>query len=82
MRLRLVCLVTEAHRHPPPLANKDDTPMKFEFWKGANKQWYWRLRGANGEIIANSEGYRRKRDALRCIKLVQGSACAVVVERP
>jgi uncharacterized protein YegP (UPF0339 family) len=55
--------------------------MKFHIWKGATKQWYWRLRAKNGEIIATGEGYTRKRDALHAIKLVRQSADAPLVVR-
>lgn len=51
--------------------------MKYEYWKSAqNGNWYWRLKAANGEVIANGEGYRNKADVLSVIKLVKGSAGA------
>jgi uncharacterized protein YegP (UPF0339 family) len=37
----------------------------FEVFEGADRQWYWRLRAANGEIAAQSEGYTRRPDAAR-----------------
>ena len=52
-------------------------PMKYEYWKStANKQWYWHLKAANGEKIAQGEGYTAKANCLAAIKLVKGSAGA------
>jgi uncharacterized protein YegP (UPF0339 family) len=37
-----------------------------EFYEDQAGEWRWRLRGANGEIVADSgEGYTRERDAVR-----------------
>jgi uncharacterized protein YegP (UPF0339 family) len=33
--------------------------------------WRWRLRAANGEIIANGEGYRNQQDCRHAIDLVK-----------
>jgi uncharacterized protein YegP (UPF0339 family) len=35
-----------------------------EFWKDASKQWRFTVRGGNGEIVAQSEAYKRKKDAV------------------
>jgi uncharacterized protein YegP (UPF0339 family) len=46
--------------------------MKFIYWKSDNDgQWYWHLRASNGKIIAQGEGYRRKRDLLHTIARIQ-----------
>jgi uncharacterized protein YegP (UPF0339 family) len=37
----------------------------YEVFKDAGGQYRWRLRSANGEIIAQSEAYTRKADAER-----------------
>lgn len=58
--------------------------MHFEIYQDHNKQWRWRLRAANGEIIAvASESYRQKGDCEHGIELVKGSSEAPVelVER-
>jgi len=34
-----------------------------EVFKDKKRQWRWRVRGANGEIVAQSEGYKNKQDA-------------------
>lgn len=44
--------------------------MYFQIFQGVNNQWYWRLRAANHEIIAVSEGYTTKQNCLHCIGLV------------
>lgn len=44
---------------------------KFETFKGEDDQYYWRLKGGNGEILAQSEGYTRSESALRAIYDVQ-----------
>ena len=42
---------------------------KFEIYKSfnydTNKQWYFRLKSANGKIIAVSEGYSSKQSAIK-----------------
>lgn len=43
-----------ARARPDARVYKDDTG-----------QYRWRLRGANGEIVASSESYTRRHDALR-----------------
>lgn len=53
--------------------------QKYELYRGANRDWYWRFVAGNGEIVAQGEGYRRKIDAVKAIKLLQGSADAAVV---
>lgn len=56
--------------------------MKYEYFRSKrNDEWYWRLRAANGQIIAvGGEGYKNKADCLRGIELVKGSGDAPVVE--
>lgn len=46
--------------------------MYFQVWqRGA--AWYWHLRAANHEIVAQSEGYNSKQGALHAIGLVKGT---------
>lgn len=50
---------------------------KFHIFKGYDKQWYWDLRGRNGNIIAQSEGYQRRGacvNAVNRIKEIAGNA--------
>lgn len=51
--------------------------MKFEYWKSdKNTNWYWTLKAANGEKIAQSEGYSSKQNYVAAIQLVRGAANA------
>jgi uncharacterized protein YegP (UPF0339 family) len=43
---------------------------KFEVYKSKG-QWYFRLKASNGEIIADSEGYKTKQGALKGVASVQ-----------
>ena len=52
--------------------------MKFEYWKAVTGPWSWHLKGANGEKIAQGEGYENEADLLRTISLVKGSINAPV----
>jgi len=40
----------------------------------ANSQWYFSIRAANHERIAQSEGYHNKQDALNTINLIRRTA--------
>lgn len=44
--------------------------MKFELYQDAQNFWRWRLKAANGEIIASGEGYANKTDAQHAVGLV------------
>ena len=37
--------------------------MYFQIFKGVNNQWYWRLKAANHETIAVSEGIQPNKTA-------------------
>jgi uncharacterized protein YegP (UPF0339 family) len=53
--------------------------MKFEVYKDKKGEHRWRLRHANGNILAtSSEGYVAKASALKCIENVQNSASAPI----
>lgn len=43
----------------------------FEIFKGSNGQYYFRLKAANGQIIAASEGYTTKHGAQNGIAAVK-----------
>jgi uncharacterized protein YegP (UPF0339 family) len=43
--------------------------MKFELWQSGGL-WYWHLRAANNEIIAQGEGYVNRKDAEHAVNLV------------
>ena len=52
---------------------------RFEYYK-SGKQWRWRFKAGNGEIVANGEAYKNKRDCLRAISLLQTSIESPVVQ--
>lgn len=43
-------------------------------------QWYWRLKGKNGEIVAQGESYTRKADCLRAVKAIRRLAATAQVK--
>lgn len=56
--------------------------MRFELYRRLGLRgrfWRWRLRAANGEIVASGEDYRNRADADHAIGLVQHSGGAPVV---
>ncbi len=54
---------------------------KFEVYETANGGYAFRLKSANGEIIAQSEGYATKDDALKGIEAVKRSAVDAHIEQ-
>ncbi len=47
---------------------------KFEIFKGSDGKYYFRLKAANGEIIAHSQGYSTKQGAHDGIASVKKNA--------
>lgn len=47
--------------------------MKFEMWKDASGQYRWRLKAANGEIIASGEAYKNQSDCEHAVGLVMST---------
>ncbi len=55
--------------------------MTFELYKDKKGEFRWRLRHANGNILAtSSEGYKAKASANKCIENVKASGDAPVKE--
>jgi hypothetical protein len=55
--------------------------MQFELYKDKKGEFRWRLRHANGNILATaSESYKTKASAVKCIDAVKTSAEAPVKE--
>jgi len=53
--------------------------MYYQVWQSSsNYLWYWHLKAANNEIIAQGEGYTSKAGALHAISLVKQSHSAPV----
>src|SRR4051812_1608091 len=54
------------------VANAAAAGLTFEVYHDAKKEYRWRLKSANGQVVATSgEGYKAKADCLRGIELVQ-----------
>jgi uncharacterized protein YegP (UPF0339 family) len=54
---------------------------KFEVYKDNAGEFRWRLKAANGEIVAtSSEGYTYKQSCLKGIELVQMNAASATVD--
>ena len=55
--------------------------MAYYIYKDSASEWRWRLKAANGNIIADSgEGYRNRQDCLAGIQLVKESTQAPVLD--
>jgi uncharacterized protein YegP (UPF0339 family) len=59
-----------------------DAKVKFEVYEDAKKEYRWKLKAANGQVVAGSgEGYKAKADAEKAVEAVKaGAATAEVVE--
>jgi uncharacterized protein YegP (UPF0339 family) len=56
--------------------------MSVEYFPGNDGQWYVRLRAANGQTVAVTEGYTRKWSARRSARRIgQAFGAKVVAER-
>ena len=53
---------------------------KFEIYKDSQGEFRWRLRAANGEVIASGEGYTSKAGCLNGIESVRENAPIAEVE--
>jgi len=60
---------------------KEGIAMTFHIYQDHKNEWRWRLKAANGKVLADSgEGYNTKQACKDGVDLVKGSATAVVVE--
>jgi uncharacterized protein YegP (UPF0339 family) len=51
--------------------------VKFEIYQDAKKEHRWRLKAANGEILATSgQGYKAKADAKKGVERIQQGAAS------
>ncbi len=56
-----------------------ESKVEFETFVGDDEQHYWRLRAANGQVIAvGGEGYATKGGAIRAIATVQKAILATL----
>jgi uncharacterized protein YegP (UPF0339 family) len=54
--------------------------MKARVYKGRDDLWYFRIIGDNGEIVAQSEAYRRRKDATDTANKIAASEFIVEVD--
>lgn len=52
----------------------------FEVFKDKKKEWRFRLVAPNGEIIAQGEGYKNKKDCLSTVESIQENARHTTIE--
>lgn len=52
----------------------------FEIFQGRDKQFYWRFRASNGEIMCGSEGYTSKSSARNAIESMQKNTASAEVK--
>ena len=55
--------------------------MTFRYYKARKGEWRFRLVASNGETVAQSEGYKNKKDCLRTINLIREYANDAKVEQ-
>ena len=53
---------------------------KFVLFEGEDGQWYFHLKASNNQVIAQSEGYTRKSNALKGIAAVKKYAAKAKIE--
>ena len=59
----------------------DERGMTFEIYKDRKEEFRWRLKAANGNIMATSgEGYKAKEDCKKGIESIQKGAATAKVE--
>ena len=54
--------------------------MYFQIYQDTSRQWRWRLRSGNHEIIAHGESYRNRADCLHAIDLVKSTNARTPVQ--
>lgn len=54
--------------------------MKIEYWRSRFlRQWHFRIKATNGQIIAQSEGYKNKGDCLKTIHSIRDRVGEAVI---
>lgn len=51
-------------------------------FKARKGEWYWRLRAANGEIVASGEGYTRREDVRRGVVSTAQTVVDIALANP
>jgi uncharacterized protein YegP (UPF0339 family) len=66
---------------PAALATTEAAGLTFEIYEDAKKEFRWRLKASNGQVIATSgQGYKAKADCRHGIELIQKEASKAKVE--
>jgi uncharacterized protein len=67
---------------PPQSAAQDkEKGMTFEIYKDRKEEFRWRLKAANGNIMATSgEGYKAKADCKKAIESIQAGAASAKID--
>ena len=55
-------------------------PYKFEVFRDVNDEFRFRLKAPNGQIIATSEGYKKKQSCIDTIESIQKHASKAVID--
>ena len=62
-------------------AGKEKRAMTFEVYKDKSEEFRWRLKAANGNIMATcGQGYKDKADCMSAIKSIQAGAANAKVD--
>jgi uncharacterized protein len=62
-------------------AGKKDSKLTFETYEDAKGGYRWRLKAANGKVVAvSSQGYKRKADAERGVEILKEAAKSEIKE--
>jgi uncharacterized protein YegP (UPF0339 family) len=65
----------------PTASVADERGMTFEIYKDRKEEFRWRLKAANGNIMATSgEGYKAKEDCKKGIESIQKGAATAKVD--
>jgi uncharacterized protein YegP (UPF0339 family) len=66
---------------PQSVAQDKDKGMTFEIYKDRKEEFRWRLKAANGNVMATSgEGYKAKADCQKAIESIKAGAATAKVE--
>lgn len=65
------------------MVNEAVRPWKIQPYEDHKREWRWRLKAGNGEIVADSgEGYTTQAECFRSIGRLKQAMLSVVVEHP
>jgi uncharacterized protein YegP (UPF0339 family) len=53
--------------------------MQFQVHRSSNGQYWWRIVAANGRVLASSETYHNKQDAINACGVVKAGAAGAPI---